>query len=274
MYSTLILQKHLIKSITTFSFRNSANWTYHWLKSYLRNRRQYVCFNNRNSSEFTVNSGVPQGSHLGPTLFLIFINDIVETLGIDVFISLFADDLKIAVAVNSMEDSLRLQRAIDRLKIWCDTNDLHLNLNKCSVMSITNKQAANIITNNYYYGNHTFERVSEQRDLGVIVDSKLNFIGHINMIVNRARSTLGFIKRFCYDIDNLDSLKLLYNALVRSVLEYCSVVWMPYHSVWIDAIESIQKQFTMFALKEYPNSGNNNHINSHVDRLEIQIYSY
>jgi len=88
------------------------------------------------------------------------------------------------------------------------------------------------------------------------------------MIVNRARSTLGFIKRFCYDIRNPDTLKVLYYALVQSVLEYGSVVWMPYDSVWIDTIESVQKQFTMFALSEYPNEENNYHISSYENRLE------
>ena len=91
----------------------------HWLKSYLRDRRQYVNFNGKNSKEFIVNSGVPQGSHLGPTLFLLFINDIVEKLGADVFISLFADDLKIAAAIDSLYDVLKLQNAIDKLRDWC-----------------------------------------------------------------------------------------------------------------------------------------------------------
>ena len=172
------------------------------------------------------------------------------------------------MAINSIEDTLILQRAIDKLRIWCDSNDLHLNLNKCSVMSINSKHSSNIIDGKYHYGNHIFERVDEQKDLGVIVDSKLNFNNHISMIVNRARSTLGFIKRFCFDINNLDTLKMLYNALVLSVLEYCSVVWMPYHSVWIDTIESVQKQFTMFALREYPNEANNYHISPYEDRLE------
>lgn len=90
------------------------------------------------SSEFVVNSGVPQGSHLGPTLFLLFINDIVRTIGgNDIFISLFADDLKLATAIENITDSNKLQAAINKLKFWCETNSLDLNLDKWSIMSIS-----------------------------------------------------------------------------------------------------------------------------------------
>lgn len=240
----------------------------YWLRSYLRNRRQHVKFNNRSSKEFLVNSGVPQGSHLGPTLFLLFINDIVQELGSDVFISLFADDLKIAVAINSIQDTLKLQSAINKLKAWCTANDLHLNLSKCSVMSISNKQPSNIIVNDYHYGDHIFNRVTKQKDLGIMFDSKMNFNNHVTMIVARAKSILGFVKRFCYDINNVQTLKALYYALIQSILEYCCVVWLPYHSVWIDSIESVQKQFTMFALREYQSPENNFHISPYESRLE------
>lgn len=95
--------------------------------------------NERESSEYIVISCVPQGSHLGPTLFLIFINDIVKQLGLEMFICLYADDLRIAVAVESEADAEKLQTAIDRLREWCDTNYLHLYLYKCSVLTISKK---------------------------------------------------------------------------------------------------------------------------------------
>lgn len=151
-----------------------------WLKSYLSNRRQYVNYGHVQSNKYVVNSGVPQGSHLGPILFLLFINDIVSAAGEYVFISLFADDLKMAVSIETINDTNKLQMAINNLKSWCDINKLHLNLDKCSIMSISKKRDQ--IIRNYSFGNHLFQRVSDHRDLGVIFDNKLNFVKHIDSI--------------------------------------------------------------------------------------------
>ena len=239
----------------------------YWIKSYLTDRRQFVDYNGKHSSEFVVNSGVPQGSHLGPLLFLIFINDIVANLGSEVFISLYADDLKIAVAVNTVADTIKLQTAINKLEKWCNANDLHLNLDKCSVLSISNRHENNVIVVDYKYGNHIFKRVTEQRDLGVIIDSKLNFIAQKTAAISRAKSALGFVKRFCYNVNNIFTLKSLYYALVQSIIEYGAVVWLPNSPTWIKRIESVQKQFVMFALREYPNVANNFTIPHYSDRL-------
>lgn len=169
-----------------------------WKRSYLENRRQYVMYEGMCSRDFVVNSGVPQGSHIGPTLFLLFINDLANILNDDVFSSLFADDLKIAAVIKSPTDVTKLQSAIDKLRTWCTENDLHLNLSKCVVMSITKKNSC--FDGHYHYGSHMFERVYHQKDLGVIIDSKLMFSEHINSITSKAASTLGFLKRFCYNI--------------------------------------------------------------------------
>jgi len=161
------------------------------------------------------------------------------------------------------------------LESWCNENDLHLNLDKCSVMSVSNRQDRNIIKVDYRYGHsdRPFKRVTEQKDLGVIVDSKLNFGNHINFITSKAYSTLGFIKRFCYDVRDVQSLKTLYYTFVQSILEYCCVVWLPYDHTWINRIESVQKQFTMFALREYPTAENGYHIASYDDRMaRLEMY--
>lgn len=239
----------------------------HWIRSYLSDRRQFVDYNGNYSAEFIVNSGVPQGSHLGPLLFLIFINDIVEKMGVDVFVSLFADDLKIAVAINSPDDVHKLQTAINELEKWCNENDLHLNLEKCSILSVSNKRE--IIRADYRYGDYTFKRVNEQKDLGVIIDSKMNFMAHKSAIISKAASALGFVKRFCYNVNNTRTLKTLYYALVQSILEYCCVVWLPHAQNWIDQIEQIQRQFTMFVMREYPSAANDFSITSYPDRLQL-----
>lgn len=218
-----------------------------WIKSYLENRRQFVAYGNSYSSEFAVTSGVPQGSHLGPTLFLLFINDIVDTLGPNVFISIFADDIKIATKIKTEEDTLTLQNAINNLEIWCNSNDLHLNINKCVIMSFCLKKHK--ILNDYTYKGQTFKKVIEHRDLGVLMDSKLNFNKHCDTAVSKALLALGFVKRFCSDIRDFSTLKTLYYALVQTHLEYCSTVWLPFYDIHKNKIERVLKQFTMFALK-------------------------
>ena len=238
-----------------------------WLESYLSNRTQFVKYGSSESNDFNVSSGVPQGSHLGPTLFLLFINDIVDGMD-DVFISLFADDVKIAKIIYSNADTTTLQRAIDKLKAWCDANNLHLNLDKCAVLTITMKKKENIITSNYSYGDYAFKRVSEHKDLGVIIDQKLNFIKHIDAITSKATAALGFIKRFCFDITDIQTLKTLYYALVQSHLEYCNVVWLPTYAVHIDKIESVLRKFTQFARREYRTEANGYKITNYIKRLE------
>ncbi|XP_031629236.1 uncharacterized protein LOC116344703, partial [Contarinia nasturtii] len=141
------------------------------LRSYLSGRSQFVKYGNSESADFNGTSGVPQGSHLGPTLFLLFINDIVYDMD-DVFISLFADDVKIAKMIKTEHDANVLQQAIDKLKRW----------------------GKSITTTNYTYGDHVFDRVTEHKDLGTIIDSKLSFAKHIDAITSKATAALGFVK--------------------------------------------------------------------------------
>jgi ribonuclease P/MRP protein subunit RPP40 len=235
-----------------------------WIKSYLSNRSQFVKYGSSESGDFNVTSGVPQGSHIGPTLFLLFINDIVNGMD-DVFISLYADDVKIAKVIKTNRDAEIMQQAIDKLKAWCDSNHLHLNLDKCSVLTIN--RGRNFIGTAYTYGDHVFNRVTEYKDLGVIIDGKLLFSKHIEAITSKATAALGFIKRFCYDITDTQTLKTLYYSLVQSHLEYCSVVWLPFYEIHKNRIESILKQFSMFVLKEYPSAANNYKITPYSQRL-------
>lgn len=236
-----------------------------WIKSYLSNRRQYVKLGVGESADFIVNSGIPQGSHIGPTIFLLFINDLPSIVTDEVFLSMFADDVRVAKTITNSNDSMILQSAIDNIQRWCDTNDLYLNLDKCSVLSIHRGRAGPVPF--YYLGDHLIATTNEQRDLGVIIDDRLSFKSHIDMIISKANSALGFVKRFCYDIDDQSTLKAVYSAFVQSNLDYCSTLWLTIPSTRSNAIESIPRQFTMFALHEYPNVANNYQIASYEDRL-------
>lgn len=198
------------------------------------------------SHEFAVSSGVPQGSHLGPTLFIMFINDI-STYVDSVKLLLYADDAKLISAVNNAEDAALFQQCIVRLHEWCNTNKLHLNIKKCKIMSFYRKKCPHIAS--YRIENDIITRVLECSDLGVIVEPDLSYRKHIDTIIAKSFSLLGFIRRMCSNMQDPFTLKSLYCALVRSNLEYALVVWHPHYQVHIDRIERIQRKFTRFALR-------------------------
>lgn len=211
-------------------------------KSILIDRTQYVEYRGFASSGYLVGSGVVQGSNLGPLLFVVFYNDVVCSLSCRPFI--YADDLKIATVVRGVDDCLELQRDLDMLTQWCQKNLLDINISKCKTMSFTRNN--NKITYFYNINGHVLERCTQVSDLGVIFDSSLTFVPHILHITNSAMKTLGFIFRNTREFTNISSLKLLFYSLVRSRLEYCSVVWKPYYQVYINLIENIVRKFAKY----------------------------
>lgn len=195
---------------------------------------------------------------------LLFINDLPEWIQ-DVKVSLFADDVRFAKIVRTEGDIATLQNAINRLKSWCDANRLHLNISKCAIMTFN--RGKNQITTDYLYGSHTFDRVTEHKDLGVLMDAKLSFLKHLYMVSSKASAALGFLRRFCHDISDIPTLKSLYYALVQSHIEYCNIVWLPFYDVHKNKIESILKQFSMYARREFPSIANNFKITPYHQRL-------
>lgn len=236
--------------------------------SFLSNRENRVKIYNTLSEPYSPTSGVPAGCSLSAYLFNIFINDIELISDLGVRISLFADDLRIYKEINSPRDHEILQKAIDVVNEWCKKNQLFMNGKKVKVMTITRKTKPDIRT--YHFDNDIIERVDEHKDLGVILDCKLSFEKHIQITVNRANSTLGCIKRFAYDF-NLQTKKILYFSLVRSLLEYASSIWAPYLAKHKDLLERIQKNFTIWALKlkRDPTSYRYPHYEWRLEQLEI-----
>jgi len=138
---------------------------FNWLKSYLCSRTQVVKINSYVSNDFLVSSGVPQGSYLGPLLFILFINDLPSIFVNSVNILLFADDAKLFLIIKSPNDALQLQLNLDKFVEWSRVNHLPLNINKCSV--ITFSRINNIITYNYLIDSFIVTRVSSIKDLGI-----------------------------------------------------------------------------------------------------------
>lgn len=225
-----------------------------WIESYLTGRTQRVQFRGKVSKPVLVYSGVPQGSHLGPLFFDLFEIDLSTCL-IDTHHDMFADDVKKYFLIRDIRDCVSLQRVIDRFVEWCGENFMDLNVDKCSVMTFARKK--DIITYRYNINGTPLRRVTEVMDLGVLLDPKLSFQSHIQMICCKGYALLAFIKRKAKEFNNMWVTKSLFVTLVRSTLEYASVIWMPYHKKFIDEIESIQKQFLLYALRHIygPNYG-------------------
>jgi hypothetical protein len=211
-----------------------------WLQNYLVGRSLMVKIANKLSRPFRARSGVPQGSHLGPVLFILFLNDVVGVFK-DVNILIYADDLKIYKAVNNLGDCRVLQENLNAFHDWCLENNLQLNANKCQVMRFYRIKQPFIY--GYELNDTPLKSVDEVRDLGVIFDRKLSFVPHIDNISGRALRLLGFILRICRPFTNITTLRTLYVSLIRSVLEYGSAVWCPDFEVHRNKIDKIERRF-------------------------------
>ncbi|KAL0839060.1 hypothetical protein ABMA28_017046 [Loxostege sticticalis] len=172
----------------------------------------------QNSEVYHASSGVPQGSHLGPVLFLVFVDDIARCIKHCKF-NLFADDLKIYRAIDSISDMKLIQEDLDSIYNWCMSNAMALNVSKCYHIKFTKKK--NPFPSTYNVNNIKLAEVDEIRDLGVTVDRQLKFTTHIDNIVKKASQMLGFLRRNTKGFRLNYTRKLLYNALVRSVMESC-----------------------------------------------------
>lgn len=154
---------------------------------------------------------------------------------------MYADDLKFVKVISSANDVSNLQEDLYRLLNWCNRNKMYLNTNKCFHVKYHRKH--NIITSSYFIDNEKIKELDSIRDLGILYDKKLTFVPHINNIIKKASNVLGFVIRKCKTFRNFKTKIIIYNTLVRSILEYGSVVWRPHYAVHALRIERIQKRF-------------------------------
>ena len=225
-----------------------------WINSFLNGRTQCVNVNGKFSSSQPVTSGIPQGSVLGPILFVLYINDLPEALDGGSIAFLFADDTKIFREICAQHDIDILQKDVDNVVRWSNIWLLKFHPDKCVHMGIG---VSNNITEVYHYsmGDHKLNKSSCEKDIGVHVDSKLVFKDHINAAVNKANRVMGITRR-TFDHLNHSSFLSIFKALVRPHLEYAAPVWSPHHDYLKETVEGVQRRATkklpgMYDL-EYP----------------------
>ena len=209
-----------------------------WIRDFLSYRKQYVKVGDKKSETRDVTSGVPQGSILGPILFLIFINDLPEC--VESICTIFADDTK---SYNESKHFDIMQRDVNALQEWSELWQLFFNSIKCKCMYYGRNNPKHEY--HFYKGTeaHKIAECSEEKDLGVIFDDTLKFDLHINAAIKKANSMLGLIRRNFKYIDKDIFLKL-YKALVRPHLEYGQSIWYPRLIRQSQSLEKVQRRAT------------------------------
>jgi ribonucleases P/MRP protein subunit RPP40 len=185
---------------------------------------------------------VPQGSVLGPLLFVLFINDVTDKLPRNIVSKLFADDLKTYARITDSSDVSNFNTALKCLTDWSVDWQLPISAAKSYWMRLSNKMVIDYDVDFVLAGNHISE-VHEIRDLGVIFDDNLSFTNHISSIIGKARQRL-FLLRKSFITKDVGILILAFKTYVLPILEYCSPVWSPCQLHDIKRIESVQRGFT------------------------------
>ena len=209
-----------------------------WVRSFLAGRRHRVVVNGNMSSWDDVSSGVPQGSVLGPILFVLYINDLPNVISPDTGIYLFADDTKLYRQIRSVLDHQILQRDLNNLLEWSEKWLLIFHPGKCKVLEIG--AAENY---NYILDGQSLEHVKSEKDVGIVIDQQLKFDLHILQKVNKANSIMGIIRR-SFKYLTADMFVMLFKALVRPHLEYANTVWSPHLKKDLILLENVQRRAT------------------------------
>jgi len=221
--------------------------TLKWIKSFLDNRSQSVVVNGYTSSTIPVSSGVPQGSVLGPLLFLIYINDLPEYVRSSK-VRLFADDTAIYLSLTVASHSSLLQQDLQQLEQWETKWDMQINPSKCQVIQITKRKT--VIPTQYLLHNTILESVPSAKYLGVTISHDLSFNTHIDNITQKANQTLGFLRRNP-KVHSPELKSTAYKTLVRPQLEYSSSVWSPHAAARIEQLESVQRRAARWAKHDF-----------------------
>ena len=246
---TILLQK-----LENYGIRGIAN---ELLKSYLTNRQQYTSILNETSSTEPIKYGVPQGSVLGPLLFLLYINDIINCITADenIKLVLYADDTNIFIMGDNRTDLIRKgNNFIEKVNDFMKSNLLHINLEKCCFMHFNptkdNENQEHVSDDNYNDDNkceqtleingNCIKEVSSTKFLGVTIDNKLSWLPHIESLYKKLKSATGILKHMRHNIPK-EHYKSLYFALFESHMTYCITIFGHVSKINVQKLFKVQK---------------------------------
>ena len=237
----------LIAKLKLYKFNNKI---VAWITSFLRNRRQVVVVEGVKSRMSTVISGVPQGTVLGPVLFLVYMNDLENVIHSST-VRFFADDTRISRSIGNSEHHDELQDDLSRIMVWSTSNNMMLHEQKFELLVHEAHPPANdwippfpetylsykVSNEHHLYRSHCL------RDLGVQVCSDLSWSNHIHAMIKKTRTVAAWVLSV-FSTRDAETMLTLYKSLVRSNMEYCCPLWHPIKIGLIEDLESIQREFT------------------------------
>ena len=234
-----------------------------WINSFLTDRKQQVVVDNATSDIASVTSGVPQGTVLGPTLFLIYINDIADNITSN--IRLFADDCVLYRTINSTSYNITLQEDLNKLVHWSNIWQMDFNVKKCATMHFSSSNWKQKYE--YKMKGEIPETVSQHPYLGVELSDNLKFNDHIDNITKKSSSTLGYLKRnlkYCPP----KVKERAYASLVRPELEYVSPIWNLAQKTQVKLLEKVQRNAARWVTNQPYNPHNPSSVTEMINHLK------
>ena len=212
-----------------------------WIYAFLTNRKQAVLVNGATGTHFEVKSGVPQGSVLGPLLFLVLISDIDKGIS-SAFLSSFADDTRVAKGITTVEDVEALQTDLQAIFNWSEENNMKFNYSKFECLRYG--KDGDIKENTCYRtpSGDPIKAVENATDLGVIMSSNGTFRKHVMNAIYTANHLCGWVLRTFRTRQRIPMM-ILWKTLIRSKLEYCCQLWCPTITGDIQGLEQVQRNY-------------------------------
>ena len=239
-----------------------------WIKNYLTDRAQCVCVNGVSSPSLPVASGVPQGSVLGPLLFIAYINDVAECISPNSDVNMFADDIALYRVIKTVVDYAYLQQDIDSISACIQQKGLNFNTSKCKMMFISKRRSKTIPPPELVLNGTILDRVNSYKYLGITITSDLSWSSHISNCCNKTRRLVGLLYRRFQQHSSPTTLLRLYCSFIRPHLEYASIVWNPYQKGDIAKLEDVQKFSLRVCFKSWDKSYDELLLNSRLQSLQ------